>query len=105
MNFSQRLGLFILIIISVLYVYFSFFYKSFKTSEFNNSREESTSYNPLENIAGEKQAEKDVHKKTIKIFLLDDSGNLKSVKRECDTSVEKSCFEYAIKELVLAPSR
>ena len=105
MNFSQRLGLFILIIISVLYVYFSFFYKSFKTSEFNNSREESTSYNPLENIAGEKQAEKDVLKKTIKIFLLDESGNLKSVKRECDTSVEKSCFEYAIKELVLAPSR
>ena len=53
----------------------------------------------------DEQKEKEASKKIIKIFIIDDSGNLKSVKRECNTNTENSCFEYAIKELVLAPSR
>ena len=34
MNFSQRLGLFILIAISIAYVYFSFFNKDFEIPKF-----------------------------------------------------------------------
>jgi len=105
MNFSQRFGLFILIVITVLYVYFSFFHKEFKMPDFNGNNQESTSYNPLDTKEQEQVQENNIAKKTLKIFILDDSGNLKPVKRECDTSIEKSCFEYAIKELVLAPSR
>ena len=46
MNFSQRLGLFILILISISYVYFSFFHKGFKLPNFNESKSESAQYNP-----------------------------------------------------------
>lgn len=105
MNFSQRFGLFILIVITVLYVYFSFFHKELKMPDFNANNQESTSYNPLDTKEQEQAQENNFAKKTLKIFLLDELGNLKPVKRECDTSIEKSCFEYAIKELVLAPSR
>lgn len=105
MNFSQRLGLFILIIISISYVYFSFFLDKSTISKIKNTNNESTYYNPLDMKNEDLQQEKISSKKIVKIFILDNTGNLKSVKRECDTSVEKSCFEYAIKELVLAPSR
>ena len=44
-------------------------------------------------------------KKEIKIFLIGDNGKIRSVNRTCDLSEEKSCFEYAIKELILAPSK
>ena len=43
MNFSQRFGLFILILISVSYVYFSFF------KEIPNNTNKNIKYNPLEN--------------------------------------------------------
>ena len=43
--------------------------------------------------------------KTVKIFVTDSKGNLRSVNRKCDTSVEKSCFAYAIRELISAPSK
>ena len=49
MNFSQRFGLFILIIISITYVYFSFFAdKKFEIPEMNTRQEEARSYNPFE---------------------------------------------------------
>lgn len=108
MNFSQRLGLFILIVISFAYVYFSFFNKDFKLPDFNRPEEETPVFNPLEQSAEEEQPvdQSEVAKsKTVKIFILDKNGNLRSVNRTCDTSVEKSCFEYAIKELIDAPSK
>ena len=105
MNFSQRLGLFILILISISYVYFSFFHKGFKLSNFNESKSESAQYNPLKDSENKNIKTDVVAKKAVKIFILDESGNLKPVKRECNPEIEKSCFEYAIKELVLAPSR
>ncbi len=108
MNFSQRLGLFVLIAISVAYVYFSFFNKDFQVPEFN--REENTPvFNPLET---HKQDHKDTAEpqannktaKTVKIFLLDKTGEIRSVNRTCETS-ENSCFEYAINELINAPTK
>lgn len=108
MNFSQKLGLFILIVISFAYVYFSFFNKDFKLPDFNRPEEETPVFNPLEQSAEEEQPvdQSEVAKsKTVKIFILDKNGNLRSVNRTCDTSVEKSCFEYAIKELINAPSK
>lgn len=105
MNFSQRLGLFILIIISISYVYFSFFHKEIKLSDFNNSKNNSTSYNPLETEQNKDKIGNVSSKKNIKIFILDETGNLKPVKRECDPQIENSCFAYAIKELIIAPSR
>ena len=105
MNFSQRLGLFILILISVAYVYFSFFDKEIKLPEFNLKNDESAVYNPLENKSAEKVEDKKQENKNIKIFLLDKNGNLRSVNRVCDVEREKSCFAFAIKELVNAPTK
>ncbi len=109
MNFSQKLGLFILIVISVLYVYISFFNKDFKLPEYNRHEEKPPVYNPLEPIepyeTQDPEETSEIQKpKEVKIFILDKSGKLRSVNRTCDTSVEKSCFNYAIKELVSAPS-
>ena len=107
MNFSQRLGLFILIAISVAYLYFSFFGPNNKMPEFVQ-KDESSVYNPLDSdkdtLVNEKPELKS-DKKNVKIFILDSSGKLQPVKRVCDTSVEKSCFKYAIKELVAAPTK
>lgn len=99
MNFSQRFGLFILILISVSYVYFSFF------KETPNNANQNIKYNPLENSTPVEKNEQTNTVKNVKIFLLNDTGNLQAIKRECDTSVENSCFEYAIKELITAPSK
>ncbi|MCM1004111.1 MAG: GerMN domain-containing protein [Candidatus Gastranaerophilales bacterium] len=106
MNFSQKLGLFILILISVLYVYISFFNKDFKLPEYSRREEKPPVYNPLEKPepVENEEPQEGAKPKTVKIFILDKSGNLRSVNRSCDTSVEKSCFTYAIKELVAAPS-
>lgn len=107
MNSSQKLGLFILIIITVIYVYFSFFGKDFKFPEFKPfSGEKSEEYNPAEPQELEKIPlnEKNAENKIIKIFLLDKSGNLRSVNRTCVAEKEASCFEFAVKELISAPS-
>ena len=48
MNFSQRFGLFILIIISLVYVYTSFFNKNISIPNFNKEQEQK--YNPIENV-------------------------------------------------------
>ena len=107
MNFSQRLGLFILILISITYVYFSFWGKNIKLPEHNNQTEEVDVYNPLEQISknSNQQKEEKNYKKNVKIYILYKTGELHSVNRVCDTSTEKSCFEYAIKELLNAPTK
>lgn len=108
MNFSQKLGLFILILISAAYVYFSFFNKDFKFPENQKTPvEENPVYNPLEQPSVEEpqQEQQESKQKTVKIFILDKSGNLRSVNRTCNTDIEKSCFAYSIKELVSAPSK
>jgi hypothetical protein len=48
MNFSQKLGLFILILISVSYVYFSFFNNKIEIPQQNKDIIETPIYNPLE---------------------------------------------------------
>ena len=108
MNFSQRLGLFILIAISVAYIYFNFFNKDFKMPDFNKQVEENPVYNPLEHSKTEETRKKENIKptqKVVKIFVVDNTGNLRAVNRTCNTADEKSCFEFAIKELVNAPTK
>ena len=107
MNFSQKLGLFILIVISVAYVYFSFF----SNGDFHLSLPGNETTPPAEELTpidgNETQQEKPVQKheyKTVKIFVVDSSGNLHSLNRECDVNTEKSCFAFAIKELIKAPT-
>ena len=105
MNFHQRLGLFILILISIAYVYFSFFAKEFNMPEFLKKHEKQDVYNPMDNQVSQIVDEQNnLQKKNVKIFILDKSGNLRSMNRECQPSKEFSCFEYAIKELISAPS-
>ena len=116
MNFSQKLGLFILIAISAAYVYFSFFSKegihiptlpSFNHEDENNSElppailEEITTTTPNE-VPAETPQKHTV--KSVKIFVTDSNGKIRSLNRKCDTAQEKSCFAFAIKELVSAPS-
>ena len=106
MNSSQKLGLTILILISVFYVYFSFFNKDFKLPDFMNFKGNSPVYNPLD-TDNQKEPEpvRGEEAKDIKIFVIDKSGNLRSVYRTCEPQEKTSCFEYAIKELVKSPSK
>jgi spore germination protein GerM len=108
MNFSQRLGLFILVVVSLAYVYFSFFNKDAILPSKEPSMNEEEVYSPLtaneDTVVSEpKKTEKEV--KTVKIFLLDKAGTIRSVNRTCDSSVESSCLAYAVKELVMSPSK
>lgn len=107
MNFSQKMGLFVLIIISVAYVYFAFF----SNYEFNFPRQGQVSeLEPLPEIIGEEIAVEeteidDKENKTVKIFILDSKGKIRPVNRKCNTKTEESCFAYAIKELIASPSK
>lgn len=105
MNFSQRFGLFILIAITVAYIYFTYFDKDF--SFINPIQKEEQVYNPLETSKNEENLIKEDKKtkKNIKIFMLNNSGELRSLNRVCDTTVENSCFQYAIKELIAGPTK
>lgn len=105
MNFSQKLGLFILIVISTAYVYFSFFSaEGFHLPARDNVPPDISELTPIteepENVDDNKKPEI----KVVKIFVSDSNGKLRSVNRNCDTSKENSCFKYAIKELIAAPS-
>ena len=106
MNSSQKLVLFVFIAISVVFVYLSFFGTDLKLPDFKTGHQDTQTYNPVEN---QEEQTDDVNKesesKRVKIFVLDKSGNLRSLYRECDGSVQKSCFEFAIKELVKAPTK
>jgi len=105
MNSSQKIGLFILVAISIVYIYFSFFSKDFKLTDF--FQKEETEYNPVEQ--GETQEERVQEQgkspKNVKIYVVDKKGEIRSVNRTCDPNVENSCFSYAIKELIKAPSK
>ena len=96
MNFSQRFGLFILILISMAYVYFSFFNKEISLPKFKTEEQESNIYNPLEHSLNKEENKKVEAKKavqkTVKIFVVDNSGNLRGVNRTCDSANEKSCY-------------
>lgn len=112
MNFTQKLGLFILILISAAYVYFSFFNKNgfeFNYNENNILPNEIEEFHPEYNTGLPQEdvqpIEQKKYIKKVKIFISDSNGNLRSVNRECDTTSEKSCFEYAIKELINAPTK
>lgn len=108
MNFSQKLGLFVLIIISAAYVYFSFFNTEVEMPRFNSQEEKPAEYNPLVQQVEEttvNEETKNTKEKVVKIFILDKSGKLRSVNRTCNPEVEKSCFVYAINELIAAPTK
>ncbi len=105
MNFSQRLGLFILIAITVSYIYFSFFNdKDFNISTKVN-QEGTQAYNPFEKTADVVEKTENKQEKIVKIFILDSTGKLRAVNRTCNAETEVSCFKYAIKELMSAPSK
>ena len=107
MNFSQKLGIFCLIVITTIYVYFSFFSEkgfNFEKQTLNKNVESLTDKTSDTDIEqNENQAKQEI--KNVKIFITDSNGNLRSVNRKCDTSTEKSCFAFAIKELVSAPTK
>lgn len=101
MNFSQKLGIFCLAIIALIYIYFYLFYnKNFEFLKQNTNLPEINQQNVQNNELS--PSKKEI--KTVKIFVSDSKGNLRSVNRKCDTSVEKSCFNFAIKELISAPT-
>ena len=106
MNFSQKFGIFCLILITLIYVYFSFFTKegfnfpSENTIEKQNNNMTEKPDNNSETIETPSKSEI----KIVKIFVTDTKGNLRSVNRKCDKTTEKSCFAFAIKELVAAPT-
>ncbi len=110
MNFSQKLGLSILVLITITYVYFSFFaeagfhFNSPISKSFSNNLEELPEIIE-ENNSNDIESNKKSETKTVKIYVADSKGNLRSVNRECDINIEKSCFEYAIKELIKAPTK
>lgn len=107
MNGSQKFGITCLILITLVYVYFSFFAKEgFNLPKHNQTQE--SDINPFEKPTIDEPDETDVKNKkevkNVKIYVTDSKGNLRSINRKCDTSVEKSCFSFAIKELLSAPS-
>lgn len=105
MNFSQKFGLLILILISIIYVYSSFFGQGINLSKFKKDATPPV-YSPLDNQI-EKQTPPTEKKtnKTVKIYILDKTGNLRSVDRLCGESIKSSCFEFAINELLKSPSK
>lgn len=105
MNFLQKLCLLILIAISVAYVYFSYFDGKIEIPNYDTNKN-IPSYNPIKNSPSKNEETKLIkQEKNIKIYLLDNSGNLKAVNRICNTESEASCFKYAIKELISAPTK
>lgn len=108
MNSSQKFGLFILIAITVIYIYFAYFSKTFPLPNFSSTEQEE--YTPV-NVPPEENETTEVKPTTLKplrslkIFILDKNGNLRSVERTCDPNKEASCFEYAIEQLLAAPSK
>jgi len=106
MNFSQKFGIFCLILITTVYVYLSFFNKDgFKLPNNNKPYYNETNVtNNQDTIPANKDNQTKHELKNIKIYVTDSNGNLRSVNRQCDTTVEKSCFAYSIRELIAAPT-
>ena len=108
MNFSQKFGIFCLILITVAYIYFSFFNPEGlnfnRPSDVPNKEITDFTFHN-EDVENEEIPEIKTGTKTVKIFVTDSNGKLRSVNRKCDLSKEKSCFEFAIKELISAPTK
>ena len=108
MNFSQKIGIFCLVVITVVYIYFSFFSENGINLPQKRTGEE-TFINDTEvpdtNADAQKEGSSEQQTKTVKIFVTDSKGNLRSVNRKCNTAAEKSCFTFAIKELISGPTR
>ena len=105
MNFSQKFGIFCLILITTVYVYFSFFTKEgFVLPKSNPADKTVENIKDNPNNESENNETTKSETKTVKIYVTDSKGNLRSVNRKCDMAVEKSCFAFAIKELILAPT-
>ena len=105
MNFYQKLGIFCLILITAVYIYFSFFVPN-KNDDFDLVSKNNNEIVENENTEnGEKEHLQKREMKNIKIFVTDTKGNLRSVNRECDLSKETSCLKYAIKELIIGPTK
>ena len=104
MRFLQKLCLLILIAISVAYVYFSYFDGKLEIPNYDINKS-TPSYSPIKNTTQNEETKFVKQEKNIKIYLLDDSGNLKAVNRVCNTENENSCFKFAIKELISAPTK
>ena len=104
MNNSQKFLLFLLIVASVSYVYFSFFNKDFKFPEFNWNHK-NQEYTPINENEKTSPEETEIKEQNVKIFVVDNTGTIRSVNRSCNRNAESSCFEYAIKELVKGPSK
>lgn len=104
MRFLQKLCLLILIAISVAYVYFSHFDGKLEIPNYDINKS-TPSYSPIKNTTPNEETKFVKQEKNIKIYLLDDSGNLKAVNRVCNTENESSCFKFAIKELISAPTK
>lgn len=107
MNSSQKFGLFLLIIITVMYVYIAFWGKDFKIPEFNYKNRQESEYSPLNNDIPNKEetVKNKLENKNIKIYIIDKTGNIRAVNRLCKSTEEISCFEYAINSLLSAPSK
>lgn len=107
MNGSQKFGITCLIVITLVYVYFSFFTKEGFNFPVRHKPQEAD-INPFEKPTIDEPDKSEVTDKkeikNVKIYVTDSKGNLRSVNRKCDKTVEKSCFSYAIKELLSAPS-
>lgn len=110
MSFSQKVGLFILIAISAAYIYFSFFNKDgfdFQLPQHGEDNPVITEVPDITEIEEPplEEPQKAKKEKNIKIFVLDNNGKIRSVNRQCDVINEKSCFAFAIQELISAPSK
>lgn len=105
MNFSQRLGLFCLILISIAYIYFSYFNKEgFRFNIPSNNHQNEINENTYAPEEDEPAVNDKKEVKTVKIYVTDSKGNLHSLTRKCDTGTEKSCFNFAIRELIQGPT-
>lgn len=106
MNSSQKLGVFLLILISVVYVYLAFFGKDFKLPDFKGSKQTTSEITNTDMPSSEANTpdEDKIQKKNVKIYILDKSGKLRSVYRECNPA-SGSCFEFAIKQLLASPTK
>ena len=105
MNNSQKFGIFCLILITMIYLYFSFFRSYQNTGLDIDSRSNNEIVQNENNENNENELPKKHEIKNVKIFVTDEKGNLRSVNRECDLSKETSCFKFAIKELIIGPTK
>ena len=98
-NSNKTIGILIIIISVVAYIYFYYFREDKNLPIISSNNIEID--NP--NIEPEVTEDKKEYK-TVKIYVTDSKGKLRSVSRKCDVEIEKSCFNYAIKELIKAPT-